>query len=138
MKLSHKLEYACRVLAQLGRFHDQSNLSHINVLSEAEAVPAIYLVQILNELRTAGLIISKRGKQGGYALAKEPAEITLKEIVEAIDAELLQRNFTATGHSGKQVAAVWNEIAASLESSIDTYTLEHFIVRGEDEQMYYI
>ena len=65
MKLSHKLEYACRVLAQLARTHGQEKLAHIDELAEAEKIPANYLVQILNELRNAGLIISKRGKQGG-------------------------------------------------------------------------
>ena len=70
MKLSHKLEYACRVLAQLGLTYGQGKLAHIETLASAEAIPANYLVQILNELRGAGLIVSKRGKQGGYALAR--------------------------------------------------------------------
>lgn len=138
MKLSHKLEYACRVLAQLGRFYGREKFWHIDSLSEAEQVPANYLVQILNELRTAGLIISKRGKQGGYALSREPREIGLKSIVEAVDPELLERNFTDAGHSGTRVAKLWNEIGDSLEKRFETYTLEDFVVRGDDAQMYYI
>lgn len=138
MKLSHKLEYACRVLAQLGRFYGRERFWHIDSLSEAEQVPANYLVQILNELRTAGLIISKRGKQGGYALSREPREIGLKSIVEAVDPELLERNFTDAGHSGTRVAKLWNEIGDSLEERFETYTLEDFVVRGDDAQMYYI
>jgi len=100
VKLSHKLEYACRVLAQLGRTHGQDKLAHIETLAAAEAIPANYLVQILNELRGAGLIVSKRGKQGGYALSRAPKAITLIEIVEAVDSELLERNFADAGHSG--------------------------------------
>ncbi len=138
MKLSHKLEYACRVLAQLGRFHGREKFSHIDSLSEAEQVPANYLVQILNELRTAGLIVSKRGKQGGYALAREPQEIRLKSIVQAVDPELLERNFTGAGHSGERVAALWNEIGGAVEERIEAYTLEDIVVRGDDVQMYYI
>ncbi|PDH28474.1 MAG: Rrf2 family transcriptional regulator [Puniceicoccaceae bacterium MED-G30] len=138
MKLSHKLEYACRVMAQLGRFHRQEKFSHIDGLSEAEQIPANYLVQILNELRTAGLIISKRGKQGGYALSREPREIELKSIVQAIDPELLERNFTDAGHSGARVASLWSEVSATLETKLEKYTLEDFVMRDENAQMYYI
>jgi Rrf2 family protein len=138
VKLSHKLEYACRVLAQLGRSLDQKKLAHIETLARAEAVPANYLVQILNELRTAGLIMSKRGKQGGYALARIPEKITLLEIVEAVDSELLDCSFEDAGHSGHRVAAIWSEIGGSFEAKIREYTLADFIVVGADAEMYYI
>lgn len=137
MKLSHKLEYACRVLAQLGRSYGQEKLAHIDTLAEAESIPANYLVQILNELRNSGLITSKRGKQGGYALAHEPAKISLAQIISAVDSELLERNFDTEGHSGERVAGIWCEIGKSLEEKVKSYTLEDFVVR-DDEQMYYI
>ena len=101
-------------------------------------MPANYLVQILNELRTDGLVISKRGKQGGYALARNPKEISLKSIVQAVDPELLERNFTNSGHSGKRVAALWLQIGEALEGQIEALTLEDFVVRSDDAQMYYI
>ncbi|MGB0258627.1 MAG: RrF2 family transcriptional regulator [Coraliomargarita sp.] len=137
MKLSHKLEYACRVLAQLGRSYGQEKLAHIDTLAEAEAIPANYLVQILNELRTSGLITSKRGKQGGYALAHEPSKISLAQIIDAVDSELLERNFDTGGHSGERAAGIWCEIGKSFEAKVKSYTLEDFIVK-DDEQMYYI
>lgn len=138
MKLSHKLEYACRVLAQLGRTYGQDKLAHIETLAQAEAVPANYLVQILNELRTSGLIVSKRGKQGGYALARAPEKIALVEIVEAVDGELLERHFEEAGHSGERVAGIWSEIGQAFEGKVREYTLEDFIVKDADAEMYYI
>ena len=138
MKLSHKLEYACRVLAQLGRTHGQDKLAHIETLATAETIPANYLVQILNELRNAGLIVSKRGKQGGYALAREPLKITLIEIVEAVDSELLERNFEDAGHSGQRVASIWKDVGKAFESKMAEYTLDDFIVKDADAEMYYI
>ncbi len=137
MKLSHKLEYACRVLAQLARFHGQERLAHIDALAEAEAIPANYLVQILNELRNAGLITSRRGKQGGYALARAPRQIRLDEIVKAVDGELLERSFEAEGYSGSQVAKVWDEIASKFEGAMQDYSLEA-LVATEPGEMYYI
>ncbi|MFU8848462.1 MAG: RrF2 family transcriptional regulator [Opitutales bacterium] len=138
MKISHKLEYACRVLAQLALTRGQSKLAHIDALSEAEGIPANYLVQILNELRNAGLITSKRGKQGGYALAREPEKISLVEIVEAVDSEMMENKFEAGGHSGERVAEVWSEISACLQEKIGSYTLADIVVKGSDVEMYYI
>jgi len=138
VKLSHKLEYACRVLAQLGRSHGQNKLAHIEVLASAESIPANYLVQILNELRGAGLIVSKRGKQGGYALARAPEKINLIDIVQAVDGELLERNFEDLGHSGARVAEIWSGIGDCFEAKLRTYTLDDFIVRDAEAEMYHI
>lgn len=137
MKLSHKLEYACRVLAQLGRWYGREALAHVDELAELEKVPANYLVQILNELRTAGLVISKRGKQGGYALSRAPQSIGLDEIVAAVDGELLERTFEAVGHSGGRVAGIWSDIGFEFEEQIRCYTLAAFVVE-ETNDMYYI
>ncbi|WP_269523404.1 RrF2 family transcriptional regulator [Coraliomargarita parva] len=137
MKLSHKLEYACRVLAQLARTYGQDKLAHIEDLAEAEDVPANYLVQILNELRNSGLIMSKRGKQGGYALARAPERIGLDEIVRAIDPELLELNFDTAGHSGGRVSAIWKELGSDFEKKLCSYSLDAFVV-AEPGEMYYI
>lgn len=85
MKASMKLEYACRVLAQLASRRASGKLAHIEELADQEAIPANYLVQILNDLKGAGIVSSKRGKQGGYVLAKTPAEVNLLDIVTAVD-----------------------------------------------------
>ena len=137
MKLSHKLEYACRVLAQLARTFGQDKMAHIDTLAEAESIPANYLVQILNELRSSGLIVSKRGRQGGYALALAPERIRLDEIAKAIESDLFETNFQDEGHSGGRVVEVWSEIGAEFEKKVSSYTLAHLIVQDSSE-MYYI
>ena len=137
MKLSLKVEYACRVLAQLSRTYGNQKFSHIDELAEQEEIPANYLVQILNELRNGGLINSRRGKQGGYSLAKNPSEVTLYEIVTAIDGELLGINLGDTGYSGGRVEQVWREVVESLKEKTMSYSLESFLPE-ESEDMYYI
>lgn len=137
MKLSLKTEYACRVLVQLAKRHGSGTLAHIEELATAESVPANYLVQILNELRHGGLIISRRGKQGGYALARTAAEITLHDIIQVVDAELLETSFSHDGESGAGVAAVWSEVGTSLENKLRLYTLESMLPQA-GSQMYYI
>ena len=137
MKLSLKVEYACRVLAQLSRTYGNEKFSHIDELAHLEEIPANYLVQILNELRNGGLINSRRGKQGGYALAKSPAEITLYEIVCVMDGELLAINLGGNGFSGAKVHEVWQEVIESLKDKTMSYSLESFLPEERDD-MYYI
>ena len=137
MKISRKLEYACRVLAQLGRHQGQGSLVHIDCLAQAESIPSNYLVQILNELRTKGLISSKRGKQGGYALAKTPEQITLLAIVEAVDSELLKASYESVGESGFKVSETWDSVRLKLVDSLSKITLDS-IIEKNDSKMYYI
>jgi len=138
VKLSVKVEYACRVLAQLARGYGQPELAHIEELAAAEKIPANYLAQILTDLRNGGLIISRRGKQGGYALARKPEEISVFEIVKAIDGELLAINPASQGESSGAVRQAWEEIAASLEAKTREYTLDMLVSRDGEEAMYYI
>lgn len=127
MKLSLKVEYACQVLAQLGYTYGRPELPHIEELARAEAVPSNYLVQILNELRTAGLIRSRRGKQGGYALLREPESITLREVVEAVEGEVLAHRSSGSGASSEKAVRVWDEISSRFEGLLEEYTVRHFM-----------
>ena len=137
MKLSVKVEYACRVLAQLARMHGTGELAHIERLAKIEAVPANYLVQILTELRTGGLIVSRRGKQGGYSLARTPEAISVHEIVALIDGNFLELSSSPAGFSGRRVHQVWLDLRRSFEERARSVTLDQLVSRG-GEEMYYI
>lgn len=137
MKLSVKVEYACRVLAQLARMHGSGELAHIEKLAKVEAVPANYLVQILSELRTGGLIVSRRGKQGGYALSRTPEAISVYEIVTLIDGGFLELNGSPAGFSGRRVSQVWHELRRAFEERAKAVTLDQLVGKG-GEEMYYI
>jgi Rrf2 family protein len=133
VKLSLKVEYACRVLGQLARTYGRPHLAHIEALAKAEAVPANYLVQILNELRNGGLIVSRRGKQGGYALARPPAEISLYDIVRVVDSEMLETTASSAGQSGARVAAAWRAVGVALEATLKARSVEALLTRDAAE-----
>jgi len=137
LKLSVKVDYACRVLAQLARHHGEGRLAHIEELARIEAVPANYLVQILSELRNGGLITSRRGKQGGYVLSRPPEKITLYDIVKLIEGDLLELGGSAEGQSGRRVQQVWRDVRTALEAKTRGYTLDMLMAKGPGE-MYYI
>src|SRR5436305_13270459 len=111
MKISVKVDYACRVMAELARLHGTGELAQIDMLARAEAVPANFLAQILLKLRDHGLITSRRGNQGGYTLARPPQEISLHDILIAVEGQCLQLSGNFDGRSGRRLKQVWDEIS---------------------------
>src|SRR5215510_8407624 len=87
MKLSVRGEYALRALLVLGLNYDQS-VVRIQTISEQQKIPKRFLEQILNDLKSAGVVESRRGVAGGYRLARRPEEITLASIVRHIEGAL--------------------------------------------------
>lgn len=137
MKISAKLDYACRVLAELARLHGTSELAKIDHLAEVEHVPSNFLAQILSELRNAGLITSRRGIDGGYALARPPDQISLYDIVNVIEGDILGFSGAPDGRSGRRIRQVWNEVRDTLVEKTKAYTLD--MLRSKSpEEMYYI
>ena len=136
MKISLKLEYACRVLAQLGRRYGSGEWGQIDELAQIENVPRNYLVQILNMLRNGGLLDSRRGKQGGYTLAKPPAEISLYEVVAIVEPELIAARAALEGQSGPQVAEVWNTLSERIAGYLKKTTLTNLIATYDGAMMY--
>jgi Rrf2 family protein len=87
MKLSVRGEYALRALLVLGLNHGQP-VVRIQTISDHQNIPKRFLEQILNDLKSAGVVRSKRGMAGGYQLAMRPDEITLAVVVRHIEGAL--------------------------------------------------
>jgi Rrf2 family transcriptional regulator, cysteine metabolism repressor len=87
MKLSVRGEYALRALLVLGLNYDQS-VVRIQTISEQQNIPKRFLEQILNDLKSAGVVQSRRGVAGGYRLARRPEEISLAVIIRHIEGAL--------------------------------------------------
>ncbi len=87
MKLSVRGEYALRALLVLGLNYDQP-VVRIQTISEQQNIPKRFLEQILNDLKSAGVVTSRRGVAGGYRLARRPEEITLAVIIRHIEGAL--------------------------------------------------
>src|SRR5437867_2606792 len=87
MKLSLRGEYAVRALLVLGLRYDEP-LLRIQTISEEQNIPKRFLEQILNDLKSAGLVQSKRGVAGGYRLARQPEEISIAAVIRHIEGAL--------------------------------------------------
>jgi Rrf2 family protein len=87
MKLSLRGEYALRALLVLGLNYEQP-VVRIQAISEQQNIPKRFLEQILSDLKSAGVVQSRRGVAGGYRLARRPDQITLAEVVRHIEGAL--------------------------------------------------
>jgi Rrf2 family protein len=137
MKISQKLEYACRAMAQLAKHHDGRTLTRLDDLAQREDISRSFLLQILNDLRRGGLIDSCRGAAGGYLLARPADAINLRQIVDAVDPALLQNSVTADGESGQAMQAVWGKISLEWCQALEQTTLEA-IIAGQSPPMFFI
>ena len=89
MKLSVRGEYALRAMIVLGLdYLEDDSVVRIQAISEQQNIPKRFLEQILNDLKSAGIVESKRGIAGGYRLRRAPARITLAEVIRHIEGPL--------------------------------------------------
>ena len=137
MKISVKVDYACRVMAELARRHGSGELAQIEQRARTEAVPANFLAQILGDLREHGLITSRRGNRGGYAIARSPDEISLYDVLMAVEGECLHLSGNFEGRSGRRLKQVWDEIGKILVEKTKSYTLDQIATKNPTE-MYFI
>ena len=87
MRLSLRGEYALRALLVLGLNYGEGTV-RIQAISEQQNIPKRFLEQILNDLKSAGIVQSRRGVAGGYRLAKSPDRISLASVVRHIEGAL--------------------------------------------------
>lgn len=84
MRITTKGEYGLRVMAELARHFGQGH-TPLSKVARRQGLSLAYLEQIIAPLRKAGLVESKRGAKGGYALAQDPEAITMGEIMRALE-----------------------------------------------------
>ncbi len=141
MKVSTRGDYASRALLSLALHEDETGPTSVRDIAERTGLPQPYLEQILLALKGAGIVRSKRGVGGGYILAREPGEITLGEIVSAVDGPIMVGDFGephkdgACDHEGQCVLlAVWAGFSSRIRAQLDSFTLADIVGMARGEQ----
>lgn len=127
MRISLKVDYALRAMAQLA-LDATEHPAKADHIAAAQDVPVRFLVGILNELKRARLVRSHRGADGGYELALSAAEISLADIIRAIDGPLANVHDTTItdlsyGGPAAPLREVWMALRTSLRDVLETVTL---------------
>jgi Rrf2 family protein len=137
VRVSTRGDYASRALLSLA-LHDDGEPTSVRDLAERTGLPQPYLEQILLTLKGAGLVRSKRGVGGGYVLARGAAQITLAEIVSAVDGPIQAGDFGlpheggACDHEGQcALLAVWGEVSSKLQVFLGGMTLDDMVRRAK-------
>jgi Rrf2 family protein len=134
VRISAKADYAVRAAVALAAA-DPDEAIKAEVIAEAQEIPPRFLENILGELRHSGIVQSRRGAEGGYRLGRPADEITIAEVIRAVDGPLA----TVRGDSADELdyrgeaaplQEVWLALRANIRQVLETVTLAA-VVEGD-------
>lgn len=145
MKLSTKGRYGLRAMIDLADFSEEMPQSIANIAAR-QSISDSYLEQLMAKLKKAGLITSIRGSQGGYVLAKASSDISVGEILRALEGDLspvkcmgLKGEQACSGSRSCVTRNVWKRIDDSIQNAVDSIYLNELVednrrmrLHGED------
>ncbi len=134
MRISAKADYAIRSVIELASMCAAEPVK-AETLAAAQGIPAKYLLNVLFELKRAGIVASQRGAVGGYRLARPPGQITLADIIRAVEGPLAQIGDFRPDELDYQGTAeplrdVWIAVRANIRSILETVTIAHIVNRS--------
>jgi Rrf2 family protein len=132
MRVSAKAEYACVAMLELAA-NRGSQPVRVKAIADAHGIPLRFLVQILLQLKGAGLVASTRGASGGYHLTRPPEQISLADVINVIDRTQPPRPDPALSPSAavRAVRAVWQEVQAEEQRMLEEVTLADLVRRTQ-------
>ena len=135
MRVSAKADYAIRAMVELASTASEERPAKGELIAAAQLIPVRFLENILGEARVHGLVHSRRGTEGGYWLAREPDEITLAEIIRAVEGPLATVRGEAVDAlefpgAAAPLRQVWLALRANIRQILETVTLAD-VVSGE-------
>ncbi len=138
MKISTKIRYGARAMLELASRYGEGPIE-LREIAKEENISLKYLEQVIIPLRTAGLVKSVRGSKGGYALAKPPAEVCLKDVVEVLEGpinlvECLRDPKTCPRATFCVTRDIWSEISESICRIFNSITLEEMVNRRKKKE----
>jgi Rrf2 family protein len=128
VRITAKIDYAVRLCVELAARYDDERYSKSDELATAQQVPANYVLVILNTLKQAGLVETRRGADGGARLGAPPSQIVVADVIRAIDGPLASvggrfvEDVTFPGASAP-LRDVWVALRCAMRSVLDVVTL---------------
>ena len=131
LQLTRGGEYAVRAMMYLGR-HPVGHVSSLHDICREQDVPESFLAKIFQSLTRAGLVTSHRGAHGGFSLARAADEITVRDVVEAIDGPISLNACVlwpeeCRRSSGCPMHAVWERAQERMMSVLDDVTVDELV-----------
>src|SRR5579871_489977 len=127
MKLSAKSDYAARAVLGLARRHHTGESVRVEDLAGEQGIPPNYLVQILIELKSQQIVKSVRGKEGGYLLARPPAEITMADVLRAVHGQVFDSPALGDAECPAELRDVWRKLQKAVEDAAGVITFQKLL-----------
>ena len=138
MKISTRSRYGVRMMLALAKNYGKGSL-FLKDIAKTEDISEKYLSQIIIPLRGVGLVHSIRGAHGGYKLAKEPAKITMKDIVDVLEGERLidcVKDHAACSRMGSCASRdIWRMLEGKISDILASITLEKLVQMDQDSAL---
>jgi Rrf2 family protein len=133
VRISAKVDYAIRAMAELAAAPPE--IVKIERIATAQAIPRTFLENILLDLRHAGLVTSRRGVEGGYRLARPAAEISIADVIRAVEGPLASVRGVRPDeleYTGPAVSLrdTWLELRSAIRAVLEETTLEQLVRRS--------
>ncbi len=127
MHVTAKADYAVRAVVELAS-GSQDSPRKVDEVAKAQGIPVSFLENILTQLRSAGLVRSQRGPEGGYWLAHPPEEVNLAQVIRAVEGPLvgvrgLRPEEVVYEGSAESLQQVWLALRANLRKVLEHVTL---------------
>jgi Rrf2 family protein len=128
VRVSARTDYAVRAAVVLATTQPRV-LIKAEAISQAESIPLKYLLSILNSLRQAEIVNSQRGSEGGYSLARPPADISVADVIEAVEGPLMSGRPPRDGLTPSATGPahllpdVWRAVRVNVEEVLRAVTL---------------
>ncbi len=123
----------------LARQYQTGVAQRVEGLASEYGIPANYLVQILIELKAQRIVKSVRGKEGGYLLARPPAEISLGDVLRSIHGEVFDSPALNDPQCPPELRAAWQKLQSSLNDAANAITFQKLLEESQEKnKMYYI
>lgn len=134
MQVSAKAEYACIAMLELATRHGDPRPIRLVDIAESHGIPQRFLVQILLQLKGAGLVTSTRGASGGYQLARPPEEISLADVLSVVDR--IEPPTPPNDGSGLATAlhAIWVMMHQNRVNTLKNTSLANLVEAGQGLQ----
>ncbi len=131
MRISTRVRYGVRLMLELALHNNQGPI-FLKDIARKQDISEKYLSQIIIPLRTAGLVKSFRGAHGGYELQRPPEEITLRDVVEALDGEFTLVECLANPEACDRVGhcvtqQVWRRLGQVMAETLEKVTLKNLV-----------
>lgn len=134
MRFSQRTEYALRALIELGGAPG-NGVVPCREIAERQKIPERFCEQVLGDLRRAGLIATQRGATGGNRLARDPADVTVSEVVEVIDGPVVTQacldpfDDDARSQAHSAIQELWLDVQITIRDRLASVTLADLISR---------